>query len=77
MSSMCHIASLLLAAFVIALAAPGRADPAAQAAAEMLFAEGNALYEAGDFAAACPKFEAAVRVAGAAALGGKLRLAEC
>jgi len=48
-----------------------------KAAAEAVFEEGLRAYEAGDFAAACPKLEAAVGLSKRESLGGLLLLAEC
>jgi hypothetical protein len=59
-------------------AGAARADDVSdRAAAEAVFAEGASAFEAGDYAAACPKFESAVTLAGPDALGGRLLLAEC
>jgi tetratricopeptide (TPR) repeat protein len=61
---------------VLALVAPAFAGNAAdEAAAEVLFADGQKLVEAGNFAAACPKFEESQRLdAGAGTL---LNLGNC
>jgi len=59
-----------------AAAAPAAAQPAdAKAAAEQLFAEGRDLAKKGNHAAACPKFEASLRLD--PALGTRLNLADC
>jgi hypothetical protein len=63
------------AALLVLLASPAlRADESA--AAVSLFDEGNRLYEAGDFAAACPKYEASLRL-DATSIDTRGRLALC
>ena len=57
----------------LGLATPARAEPAKTA--EQLFDEGDALAQAGNYAAACPKFESSFGVDHA--LGAELRLADC
>lgn len=52
-------------------------DDTTPATAELLFREGEALFEEQRYAEACPKLESAVELAGPTALGGKLLLAEC
>lgn len=67
-----------LAPIVALLLAVGAAPAhAADPAAEALFDEGLALFEKGDFAAACPKLQSAVDLTRGEALGGMLLLAEC
>jgi hypothetical protein len=57
----------------LGLATPARAEP--PKTAEQLFDEGDALAQAGNYAAACPKFESSFGVDHA--LGAELRLADC
>jgi hypothetical protein len=64
---------LLVAVLVMPLSAGAQTD----AAAEALFQEGVAKFDAGDFAAACPLLERAVASSSSEALGGMLTLAEC
>jgi hypothetical protein len=67
-------ASCLLVAVLVM---PLRAGAQSDAAAEALFQEGVAKFDAGDFAAACPLLERAVASSSSEALGGMLTLAEC
>ena len=60
----------------LAMAASPR-DAAAQPAAEAVFEEGLRQFEAGQFAEACPRLEAAVTMTNRTAVGGMLLLAQC
>ena len=61
---------------LVAIASPVAAQPSdGVAAAEQLFNEARALFDRGDFAAACPKFEASYKLD--PALGTLLNLATC
>ena len=62
--------------FAIALTATGSARADDKAAAEVLFDEAKALVGKGDYAAACPKFEASVRL-DPTALGAHINMADC
>jgi len=62
---------------VVALALPGvaRADETPAQRADRLFNEGNALANAGDFAAACPRYDESNRLD--RAIGTEFNLADC
>jgi len=64
---------------VVALSTPFAASPvfAQETTAEAVFEEGAKLFEAGNYAAACPKLKSAVSLSPGEALGGKLLLAGC
>jgi len=68
--------SLLLLILLVPSFARAQSDPQRVATAQALFTRATELMKAGDFAAACPKLEEAVRLEPSAA-GGKLKLAEC
>lgn len=74
---MARVRTIVSAAWLgmLLMAGPVYADGGA--AAETAFTEGSALFDAGNFAQACPKLEAAVQLAGDSAIGGKLLLAQC
>lgn len=62
----------------LALAPSARADDALdQAAAQAAFRDATALYDKGDYAAACPKLAAAVALTKGQGLGGELLLGQC
>ncbi len=65
--------AVMLVAASLSTAVPARADDAAAAGA--LFADGKALQEAGDWAGACPKFEASFELD--PTLGTLLNVADC
>lgn len=71
----------LLAAFgavtLLGSSAFAQSDAESRAAAEVLFREGMAAFNAGNYAEACPKLESAVALTGGEALGGVLALAGC
>lgn len=67
------IALVAALALVPSLALAQAADPAAQA----VFDEGLRLYEAGDYAAACPKLASAVELSPGGGLGAMTLLAQC
>jgi hypothetical protein len=69
-AALAALATLVLLTFTSA----ARADESA--AAVSLFDEGNRLYEAGNFAAACPKYEASLRL-DASSIDTRGRLALC
>jgi hypothetical protein len=69
------VTAAALAALVLLAAAPS-AHADESAAAVSLFDEGNRLYAAGDFAAACPKYEASLRL-DASSVDTRGRLALC
>lgn len=52
-------------------------DAESRAAAETLFRDAKAAFDAGDYATACPKLEGAYALTGGEALGGALFLARC
>jgi len=71
-------ASILLtvAGVAAALASPARAQPTdSVAAAEQLFDQARALFDQGNYAAACPRFEASLKLD--PALGTLLNMATC
>lgn len=64
--------------FALALAPAARADDALdQAAAQAAFRDAAALYDKGDYVAACPKLAAAVALTKGEGLGGELLLGHC
>jgi hypothetical protein len=66
----------VVAGLVLALSAPVRAQPSdSVAAAEQLFTQARALFDKGDYVAACPRFEASLKLD--PALGTLLNLATC
>src|SRR5687767_4595561 len=68
--------SITCAVAIIAIAAPAAAQPSESvAAAEQLFTQARDLFDAGDYAAACPRFEASYKLD--PALGTLLNLATC
>lgn len=64
----------LAAAVITCAASPASAQ---DTTAEAVFEEGVKLFEAGNFAGACPKLKSAVKLSSSEALGGRLVLAEC
>jgi hypothetical protein len=69
-----HLAAVAAAAIALAAAPAARAQ---DTAAEGIFDEGLRLFDAGDYASACPKLKSAVKLSTSEPLGGKLLLAEC
>lgn len=67
--------ALIAGVLALAVARPAAAQSDNKALAEQLFTQGKDLSKAGDWAAACPKFEASLRYD--PALGTRLNLATC
>jgi len=67
--------ALIAGVLALAVARPATAQSDNKALAEQLFTQGKDLSKAGDWAAACPKFEASLRYD--PALGTRLNLATC
>lgn len=67
--------ALIAGVLALAVARPAAAQSDNKALAEQLFTQGKELSKAGDWAAACPKFEASLRYD--PALGTRLNLATC
>jgi tetratricopeptide (TPR) repeat protein len=67
--------ALIAGVLALAIARPAAAQSDNKALAEQLFTQGKDLAKAGDWAAACPKFEASLRYD--PALGTRLNLATC
>jgi hypothetical protein len=74
---MTRLLQLLICAALVSTIAPAHADDAAdKATAQALFDEGMRLFDAGDHASACTKFEAAASLL-PKAIGVRGKLAEC
>ncbi|NUP12408.1 MAG: tetratricopeptide repeat protein [Polyangiaceae bacterium] len=67
----------LALSIVLVWATPALAQPSGDAAAEAVFEQGLAKFDAGDFHAACPLLARAVELSSTEPLGGMLTLAEC
>lgn len=66
-----------ISAILLSSTAFAQTDAESKAAAETLFRDAKAAFDAGDYATACPKLEGAVALTGGEALGGALFLARC
>lgn len=72
-----RVLGLSLVLIGLAAAPPLAAQPKSDTAAEAVFEQGLAKFDAGDFRAACPLLEKAVNLSSTPPLGGMLTLAEC
>jgi hypothetical protein len=68
------ISAIVLSSSALAVA---ETDAESKAAAETLFRDAKTAFDAGDYAAACPKLAGAYALTGGEALGGALLLARC